>query len=542
MHREETRGRLVDVWKRQVYGASVVTEGGRIVEIRREREVPDQYILPGWIDAHLHIESSMLTPRRFAEVAARHGTIAVVTDPHEMANVAGENGIEWMMNNGRHRKVSFFWTIPSCVPATHLDHAGACIGVEATERMARSGRFVGLSEMMNVPGVLNVEENVVGKLRVARKAGLPIDGHAPGLKGEALHRYVSAGISTDHECSTLEEAEEKIRAGMKILIREGSAARNYEALRTLIDRYPDKVMFCTDDSHPDQLCFDGHMDRIVRRAIADGHDLFDTVRAASVNAVMHWKLDVGLLREGDRADFQVVRDLKRFECLETRNSRYDTKKATHMDDSLSGVVVNHFVRQEIKVYDLRRGVTAGKAEPVIEVIDGELVTREGVYIPKTTQANMESDLSQDLVKLVYVNRYDNEKRVQVAWARGIGIRTTAFASSVSHDSHNIIAAGVNDGALECAINEVIRHKGGLAVGRSDGRSSVLPLPVGGLMSDDDVSRVALRCDELNAILKFDGCALSYAFMQLSFLALLVIPELKIGEHGLFRYSTFDWVE
>ena len=536
---EVTKGILVDVWRREQYGVAIVTDAGRIVEMRRDSVVPNHYILPGWIDAHVHVESSMLTPRRFAEAASRHGTIAVVTDPHEIANVVGESGIEWMMKNGENSPVTFFWTIPSCVPATPLDNAGAVIDGPATSRLAYGGKFVGLSEMMNVPGVLGGDEEVLTKLRAARACGLPIDGHAPSLSGDDLRRYVSEGIATDHECSTLTEAKEKLQAGMKILIREGSAARNYAALHALIDIAPDRCMFCTDDSHPDQLMFEGHIDRIVRRAVADGHDIYDVIRMASVNAVEHWGLDIGLLRVGDRADFQIVRDLTSFECLELRNSRFSAKAVPAHGDH---PIVNRFVRGEIGLNDLRRGVTAGEAETVLELDGGNLHTGEGCYVPTTTTSNMESDLSADVLKLVYLNRYRADSRPQVAWVRGFGIRTLAFAASVSHDNHNIIAAGVSDAALVTAINEVVRHKGGLAVGSADGRSRVLPLPVGGLMSDDDVSNIARHCDELNAILQFDGCKIPYAFMQLSFLSLLVIPELKIGERGLFRYSSFSWVE
>lgn len=519
--RKEVLGHLVDVWQRRIYDAKIVVDNNIICQIEPAQTVPDQYIIPGYVDAHVHIESSMLTPQRFARIAAAHGTVAVVTDPHEIANVCGIKGIEWMQADAKDAKIKINFTIPSCVPATPLDYSGAMIDSEATRALAKTGKFVGLSEMMNVPGVLNNDEEVKDKLAAAKEFNLPIDGHAPALRGTDLWHYASAGISTDHECSTLSEAEEKIAAGIHILIREGSAARNYEALHPLIDKYPDKVMFCTDDSHADDLVNEGHIDKIVKRAVADGHDLYNVLRAASVNAVMHYKLPVGLLREGDFADFQIVNNLKDFKTLELHCGKEEgkaTQPSTHQP-------INNFKRGEITSEDLRTNRTN---MPVIKVIPGQLLT-------------FETDFHEpNVMKLVYLNRYHADSLPQIGYVTGMGLNQCALASSVAHDSHNIIAAGVSDEGIAAAINAVIAAKGGLAVAKGN-HTEVLPLPVGGLMTDRPAEEVAQAYTRLNIMLKEDGCPLSSAFMTLSFLSLLVIPELKIGEKGLFRYSTFSWV-
>ncbi|MDR1756659.1 MAG: adenine deaminase [Culturomica sp.] len=533
---QSIKGNIVDIVARKVYPGEVfISDTGCIERIEPVSEVCSLYLCPGFVDAHVHIESSMLMPREFARMVVKRGTLAVMNDPHEIANVLGVPGVEMMVADARESVIKIYTGIPSCVPATPLDSSGAEINARNVEAMAGSGEYAFLSEMMNVPGVLSADPVVMDKLSAAKKYGLPVDGHAPGLKGEDLKKYVAAGISTDHECVTLEEAECKIKNGMKILIREGSAARNFDALHPLIGKYPDAVLFCTDDSHPDDVMENGHIDKLVKRALALGYDLFDVLQVATRNAVQHYRVDLGMLQVGDAADFIVVDNLTDFSvkeaCVNGQNVLH--RPVVWKNTALR---MNNFCHKKIKISDLSRKFS-GKIT-VISVQDAEILTGKSVY-SGTPAENLESDLEKDLLKLVYLNRYHNGSP-QIAYISGIGIKTGAFASSISHDSHNILAIGTNDADLADAINAVIEAKGGIFVKNESGLSG-LPLPVGGIVTDLPADFVAKEYAALNRKIHSMGASLHAPLMTLSFMALLVIPQIKIGERGLFDYSIFDFL-
>lgn len=535
-------GNIVDIERRKIFPGVISVENGMIESISENNHFYNHFIAPGFVDAHVHIESSMLVPSEFSKLAIRKGTVAVVADPHEIANVLGKDGIDFMIENAQRASVKLFFTIPSCVPSTPFDCSGGEISADDVEDLFASGLFVGLSEMMNIPGVLSGDANVCRKIESACKRNLVVDGHAPGLKHEDLMKYIEAGISTDHECTTEEEALEKIAGGMKILIREGSAAKNYEALKGLIGKYPDKVMFCTDDSHPDDLVESGHIDKIVKRAVADGFDLFDVLKAASLNAVRHYHLNVGTLKIGEKADFTVFEDLKDFTVRSVYIDgirRYDKKTGESGPSfDLSGnAVLNKFVRKEIEKAELVKNVSDNIL--CIDVKDGEIVTGKMNFRVAAHPFNLESDPEHDILKIVYINRYKNS-RPQVAYIHGVGLKRGAFATSISHDSHNLIAVGCSDAEIVAAVNAVIGKKGGLAIA-DNGSVEVMALPIAGIMSDQRGEAVAGRWKEFCRRLNDMGCLLNSPFMTLSFMALIVIPELKIGEKGLFEYSAFSFI-
>lgn len=539
---KEIRGRIVDIHNREIYNGVIYISEGKIKKIERKPVSETHYIIPGFIDAHVHMESSMLTPANFGRMVVQHGTIAVVSDPHEIANVTGTEGLRFMIEDIKQSPISCFLTIPSCVPATPFDCAGATISASDVQELAATGEFVALSEMMNVPGVLNQDPEVMQKIKIAKDYGIPIDGHAPLLSGETLKTYINTGISTDHESSLLEEAKEKLDLGMYVLIRQGSAARNYDALKSLIRTNPNMVMFCTDDSHPDELEQDGHIDKLVRQAIADGYDLFDVLRIASVNVAKHYHLPVGLLRPGDMADFLIVEDLKKFQVEATYikgNKEYDRQKGVTATAPLYNKteIINNFNHELISEAELIKPVTG--TITAIGIEKDELITTPFFYTPVKPYENLESDIDNDLLKIVYINRYHNGQP-QVAYIHGFGMKQGAFASSVGHDSHNIVATGCSDADIVKAVNAIIQSKGSLSVVEGNKVQS-LPLPLGGIISTQDGAQVTKKYLHLKELLKICGCQLSDPFMTLSFMSLVVIPEIKIGEHGLFSYDKFYWL-
>jgi len=537
------KGKIVDILQREIYSGSVHIKEGKIEKIVPEDVEEKNYIMPGFTDSHVHIESSMLTPQNFGWLTVSHGTVAVVTDPHEIANVMGKKGINFMMDNGKKSPLKLFFTVPSCVPATPFDVSGDLVTSADVKKMLETGKFVGLSEMMNVPGVLFKDSEVLAKLQSAKDCGVPVDGHAPGLSGDALLKYIKSGITNDHECSDLKEAEEKLSAGMKIIIREGSAARNYEALKPLIKTSSDEVMFCTDDSHPDDIIHLGHIDKIVRRAVADGYDLFDVMKIACINPVKYYNLKVGTLQKGDPADFIVVKDLHDFKVqqnyingIKVFDASFPEKRECSVADST--VCINKFNHNRIVASELKKEVN--KCTTVISLTDGELLTAPYEYHPEKPLKNMESDIKNDILKIVYINRYRNGKP-QVSFIKGFNLKKGAIASSVSHDSHNILSVGCSDKDITKAVNRLIEEKGGLTVS-IEGKTHALPLPVGGIMSDKKGEEVAARYSELCDYVRQMGCSLRAPFMTLSFMSLVVIPEIKIGEKGLFSYSKFNWLK
>jgi adenine deaminase len=532
------RGRLVDLHARRIVPASVSIDGERISSITTVDDDPAlPYLLPGFVDAHVHVESSMLVPSEFARLAVVHGTVATVSDPHEIGNVCGVDGVRYMIDNGAQVPFTFAFGAPSCVPATPFETAGAEITAEDIRVLFADERVRYLSEMMNWPGVLHDDPVVLEKIRIAHECRRTVDGHAPGLRGADARAYAAHGISTDHECFTLDEALDKVAAGMKILIREGSAARNFDALHPLLSMHPRSCMFCSDDMHPDSLVV-GHINLLVKRAVALGYDVYDVLRAACINPVEHYGLPVGQLREGDPADLILVSDLVNFDVQQTWIRGHCVARDGHsLIPRVDATAINSFAATPIHATALRVQATSETIR-VIEAQDGQLVTTERQCSPRVVDGAYVSDPDRDILKLVVVNRY-SEAPPAVAFITGIGMWHGAIASTVAHDSHNVIAVGVDDAAITDAINAVIGERGGVAVADSEG-VHVLPLPVAGLMSTDDGYLVAERYAALDARAKACGSHLRAPFMTLSFMALLVIPALKLSDKGLFDGSTFTF--
>ena len=530
------RGKIVDVINKSIYNGEVVIEGDNIKEINKVNKDFPNYIMPGLIDAHIHIESSMLIPSEFAKIAVRHGTVATVSDPHEIANVLGNKGIEFMLQNAETVPFKFYFGAPSCVPATMYETSGATITANDILKLLKKDNIHYLAEVMNYPGVIYDDQEVHDKIKYAIILNKPIDGHAPGLTGDELAKYASAGITTDHESFTLDEAIEKIELGMKLLIREGSAAKNFTALYKAINLYPSEVMLCTDDSHPDDLLI-GHINTLIKRALRFDVQLFNVLRAATLNPIKHYNLDVGLLQEGDPADFIIVDDFKTFNIKQTYiNGQLVFDNGTVLINAKNTNIINNFKCQPVQEMDIRISANSDKIN-VIEAIDGELITNKLVIKPRVFNGFIESDTKRDILKIVVVNRYTKISKIQVGFIRNFNLTKGAIASSIAHDSHNIIAVGTSDKDITTAINTLIENKGGIAV--VDGQKvECLKLEIAGIMSNKDGEYVAKKYKELDLAAKKLGCKLSSPFMTLSFMALLVIPKLKIGDKGLFDVEQF----
>lgn len=542
-------GNLVDIPNQRIYGATLWIEDGHIKRIEASSEPINPalpYIMPGFIDSHVHIESSMLVPSEFARLAVLHGTVGTISDPHEIANVCGVAGVEFMIENGKQTPFKFFFGAPSCVPATIFETAGAEVNEKEVDALLSRPEIYYLSEMMNFPGVLHNDPVVMAKIKAAQKHNKPVDGHAPGLRGEAAKKYINAGISTDHECFTIEEALEKLDYGMHIIIREGSAAKNFEALYSIIDTHSNKVMLCSDDKHPDSLAA-GHINTICARAVAKGLDVFNILQTACINPVKHYKLPVGLLNPGDPADFIVVKDLVQFEVSSTYiNGELVAQNGISNIKSVPTNAINNFNCEKIEPtaliiseneYPNKNGFI-----PVIEALDGQLITNKLMLAGTLQNGNWVTDTENDILKIVVVNRYHTAP-IAKAFIKNFGLTHGAIASSVAHDSHNIVAVGVDDASIAAAINVVIEAKGGVSVvdGTNETASSkVLPLPVAGLMSAADGFEVASTYTIVDVEAKALGSKLEAPFMTLSFMALLVIPHLKLSDKGLFNGDDFNF--
>lgn len=533
------QGKLIDIFARQIYSAEIEIENGKLADIRKLVESEsEKYILPGFIDAHVHIESSMVTPGSFATVAVSRGTIGVVSDPHEIANVLGINGVNFMIDDGRKTPFKFWFGAPSCVPATELETSGAIVNAADIEELLKRDDIKFLAEMMNFPGVINENREVMKKISLAKKYGKPIDGHAPGLTGEGLRKYINAGITTDHECSSIEEAHEKIMLGMKVIIREGSAGRNLAALKGLYSEYPEMIMLSSDDIHPEML-MKRHLDKLVATLIDEGYDMFDVIRSVTVNPVEHYNLDAGLLRPGDPADFIIVDDPRKMNVLETWiNGTKVYDRGEVLFNYSPGEPVNKFNCSPVGKDQIEVPWQKGEMR-VITAFDGELFTKETLFEPAEGSC-VEPEPAEDILKIVVKDRY-NDTAPAVGFIKGFGLKRGAFASSVAHDSHNIIAIGTNDDDILRAVNEIVNMKGGLAV--SDGeKAGSLKLNIAGIMSDRPCSEVAGDYERLSSMVKNMGCIMSSPFMTLSFMALLVIPELKLSDRGLFDGNRFQYVQ
>jgi adenine deaminase len=541
----KVEGNIIDITKRNIFFGELEVEGGKIKSITKvsdQREgVP--FISPGFIDSHVHIESSMLIPSEFARLAVVHGTVSTISDPHEIANVCGMEGVEFMIENGNTVPFKFNFGAPSCVPATIFETAGAELNHDDVKALLERPEIKYLSEMMNFPGVLYKDEEVLKKIDAAHQLGKPVDGHAPGLRGAAVQQYIDAGISTDHECFTAEEALDKLQRGMKILIREGSAAKNFEALIDLLNDWPEMMMFCSDDKHPDSLV-ENHINQLCARAVEKGIDIFNILQAACINPILHYKLDVGSLQLNDPADFIILEDLKKFKVKQTyidglllaENGKTVGGWVKHVEDQES---VNHFDCSLKKEEDFIYSFTGQEEIPVIEALDGQLITNRLVAKPKFLNQNIISDLKNDVLKMVVVNRY-HDAPVAVSFVKNFGLKQGAIASSVAHDSHNIIAVGADDKSICEAVNLVIKETGGV-VALGNGKEEVLALPVAGLMSSQNGYKVAEGYTSIDQFAKDLGSTLLAPFMTLSFMALLVIPHLKLSDKGLFDGDEFKFI-
>jgi adenine deaminase len=538
-------GNIVDITARHIFYGEVTVENGKITSIKplptNNKSQANNYILPGFIDSHVHIESSMLVPSEFAKLSVVHGTVGTISDPHEIANVCGMEGVEFMIANGKTVPFKFHFGAPSCVPATVFETAGAALHSDDVDVLLQNDDIFYLSEMMNFPGVLFGDEEVYKKIAAAQKYGKPVDGHAPGLRGEDAKKYIDAGISTDHECFTAEEALDKLKNGMKILVREGSAAKNFEALIDLMHEHYTLMMFCSDDKHPDSLAA-GHINQLCQRAVAKGIDVFKILQAACINPVQHYKMNIGLLKEGDAADFIVVEDLVNFNVLKTfidgelvaenGETRITTNKSS---------LLNNFDCDEKPVTDFQFPISdLGETVYAIEALDGQLITNKIICHPIVNDGFYESNVETDFLKIVVINRYKNAP-VAKAFIKNFGIKKGAIASSVAHDSHNIVAVGIDDESLMKAVNLVIKERGGVSA-VSNEKEMVLGLPVAGLMSNDDGYKVAATYTAIDKMVKEEmSSTLTAPFMTLSFMALLVIPHLKLSDLGLFDGDGFKFV-
>jgi adenine deaminase len=534
------QGQYVDILHKRIYPAIISIEDGRIVSIIECDEAPNQFILPGFIDSHVHIESSMLVPSSFARLAVVHGTIGTISDPHEIANVCGLEGVQYMIDNGKKVPFHFFFGAPSCVPATAFETAGAVIDSVDIAKLLASPDIFYLSEMMNFPGVLQQDAEVMQKIKAAHAIGKPVDGHAPGLMGDLAKQYIAAGISTDHECFTIEEAVDKLSFGMHILIREGSAAKNFEALYELIDDHPKKVMLCSDDKHPDSL-LEGHINQLCARAVGKGINVFNVLRAACINPVLHYQLPTGFARVNDPANFILVEDLQHFKVIETYiNGQLVAKDGHSLIEPVHATSINQFNAKPITISDLQLPVTGYPSKdglvPVIHAIDGQLITNLVWDKPTIKDNEIVADTEKDILKVVVYNRYHAAKP-KVGLIQSFGFKAGAIASTVAHDSHNIIAVGVDDESILKAINLVVYEKGGISCVQNN-VSKVIGLPVAGLMSTADPYQVANDYIEIDKMAKSLGTQLGSPFMTLSFMALLVIPHIKMSDLGLFDGDQF----
>lgn len=533
------KSNLIDLVAREIYPAEVIIEGNKIVSIKRISETLNTYILPGFVDAHVHVESSMLVPSEFARIAVTHGTVGTISDPHEIANVLGIAGVDYMIDNAKQVPFHFYFGAPSCVPATNFETAGAVIDANDIDKLLSRKEIVYLAEMMNFPGVIYKDEEVLKKIASAKKYNKPIDGHAPGLMGEEMKTYFDTGIATDHECFEYKEALEKLQHGVKVLIREGSAAKNFETLISLLKEYPEQIMFCCDDKHPDNL-IESHINNHVKRALKYGHDLYNVLRAASYNVIKHYNLPVGLLQVDDNADFIEIDNLEKFTILKTYiNGDLVAEKGKSFIKSVNAPIVNNFncsLKQAV-YFKLKNESDRIR---IIECLDGQLITDELCVQSYSLNGFEESNIEQDVLKIAVVNRY-NDAPIAKAFIKNIGLKQGAIASCVAHDCHNIVVVGTNDDDMCKAVNLIIKAKGGISLANGN-EELVLELPIAGIMTNQAAEEVAEAYTKLDKRAKELGSKLRAPYMSLSFMALLVIPELKLSDQGLFNGKRFEFTD
>ena len=530
------RGNLVNPFTEEIYPAEIEISGGMIECVRQIEGKFNQYILPGFIDAHIHIESSMLTPSRFAEVVVPHGTTSVVSDPHEIANVMGIPGIKYMVEDASTVPLNVFFTAPSCVPATPFETSGAVIGSKEIDNILKYDEMVALGEMMNFPGVLSDDPEVTAKIRAAKNHGKPVDGHAPLLSGNELCKYIAAGISTDHECTVKDEVIEKRKLGMKVMLRQGSSAKN---LGNLIGAGGDFIV--SDDKHPEDL-LKGHVDLMLKEAVELGEDPVKALKMVTINPAAHYNLNSGLIAPGKPADIVIVEDLKNFKVKEVYiNGNVAAREGKALFSVNPLELESTFKLDHKKPADFE--ISSPKEEEkvrVIDVIEGQLLTEESEAVLPVINSKIEPNVENDILKIAVLERYGHNKMAN-AFVHGFGLKKGAIASSVAHDSHNIITVGTNSQDMADAVNNLVENNGGL-VTVFNGSIHSLKLPIGGLMSTKTAEDVALKLEDLHNAVNNMGCKLVSPFMTMSFLALLVIPKLKISDMGLFDVEKFDFVD
>lgn len=540
---KEFKSNLIDLHNRQTYAVQLIVEDSKIKSITKINETVEGYILPGFVDAHVHVESSMLVPSEFAKLAVVHGTVATISDPHEIANVLGMRGVDFMIENGKKVPFHFFFGAPSCVPATNFETAGANIDAHDIEKLLKKPEIVYLAEIMNYPGVIFHDKDVHAKLEVAKRLGKPIDGHAPGLMGEQMRKYFKGGneknellITTDHECFKLEEAEEKLQLGVKVMIREGSAAKNFDELIPLLKKYPKQIMFCCDDKHPDSL-IENHINNHVKRALHKGHDLYDVLRAASINVIEHYNLPVGKLQQGDCADFIIIDNISDFNIIETYiKGQLVAENGISLIESVETDILNNFNCSPKQVSDFALPQESNTIR-VIEALEGQLVTNE-IKIDVKSAEYTSSNTDKDVLKIAVVNRYENAP-VAIAFIKNFELKHGAIASCVAHDCHNIVVVGTNDEDMCKAVNLIIENKGGISLSHGTEHMNI-PLPIAGIMTNKNGYEIAHEYIAIDKKAKELGTTLRAPFMTLSFMALLVIPKLKLSDKGLFDGEKFEF--
>ncbi|WP_417903360.1 adenine deaminase [Borreliella burgdorferi] len=537
----------IDIFNKEIYPASIAIANGHIASIEKINATLDEYVLPGFIDAHIHIESSFLIPSNFAHLVVAHGTVATISDPHEIANVNGIDGINFMINNSKKTEFKFFFGAPSCVPALsqEFETSGYVLNDKDIDELMKLDDIYYLAEVMDFKGVINKDIEIINKINSALKRNKVVDGHAPGLSPNLTLKHASSGISTDHECLTIEDARYKLSLGMKILIREGSAAKNFESLHPLISecskKYCDSLMFCFDDAHPNDI-LNGHINLIVARAIKHGHDFFDVLKIACINPVLHYKIPVGLLRIGDPADFIITKDIKTFKINKTYiNGKLVFNDGISLIPLINEIPINNFNCSKKSISDFKFS-TKNKMIPVIKCISNQIITHKTMIDSNLLAPDFQSNIAEDILKIAIINRYKDNSKISIGFIKNFGIRNGAIGSTVAHDSHNIILVGSNDEYLCKAANTIIQNKGGLCALNNE-KTIIMELPISGLMSTLSAERVASQYIKLNDFCKnVLGSRLDDPLITLSFMSLTVVPHLKINDKGLFDVDSFCFVD
>jgi adenine deaminase len=545
-----TNARIINVFTGEVAADAVAISDGMIVgfgpyETQTVVDVDGRYVAPGFIDSHVHIESSMVCVTEFARAVLVHGTTTVAADPHEIANVLGSTGIEYMLQSAEHQPMNLYFTLPSCVPATDMETAGARLTAEDLRPFLMEEKIVALAEMMNYPGVLMRDPDVLSKITAARKQKKPVDGHAPGLKGRELHAYIAAGVQSDHECTTEQEAREKLAAGLAIMIRQGTGAKNLQALLPLVNaKTSRRMMWCTDDRHPNDLIADGHIDSMVREAIQSGLDPYLAIQMATLNPAAYFGLShLGAIAPGKQADLVVFSNIKKpvIEQVYCRGIlTAENGKIRPEVQFPATATVPPAMHIDLQNIDFSIPAEQDRIR-VIEIVSDQLITRECIEATPVKNHQAVSDPSKDLIKIAVVERHKGTGNIGKGYIKGLGLKQGALASSVAHDSHNIIIVGASDEDMRAALEAVVKMGGGLAAVSNGRLLAGLPLPIAGLMSLESVSTVRDQLERLIAITHDMGTTLQDPFMTLSFMALPVIPELKLTDMGLIDVSKFEFV-